>query len=145
MRIPAGLTSTGMTTSTAASPTPEARDTRARTGRSTGGPATVLMRPTRSTTVGGLIIAGVMAGLIAAAAVVAVILSTHPEPPTLLSGFGPESTWAMPATAVAAALGLTFLIAAFIVDRRTEEALRRACREREPGTPEAPDEARPML
>lgn len=131
MRIPAGLTSTGMTTdNTASAPAANTPATRTRRKRRHGGdrpgdgPATVLVRADTSTaTVGVFIVVGVAAGLIA---VIAVVLLARPDPPTLLSGFGQESTWAMPATAVAAALGLTFLIAAVIADRRAEEALRRA-------------------
>ncbi|MFL1427631.1 MULTISPECIES: hypothetical protein [unclassified Nocardiopsis] len=100
------------------------------------------MRPTRSTAAMGVfIIVGVVAGFIA---VVAVVLLARPDPPTLLTGFGPESTWAMPATAVASALGLTFLIAAFLADRRAEEAFRRACREQDPGSLHEPDRIRTM-
>ncbi|WP_306369448.1 hypothetical protein [Nocardiopsis sp. CC223A] len=144
MRIPTGLTSTGMTTTiTTAAPAPRTEDPGAGTERHEGAPATVLLRPARSATATGVfIIFGVVAGFITVAAVA---LLASPGPPTLLSGFGPEATWAMPATAVASALGLTFLIAAFLADRRAEEAFRRACRDREPGSPEVPDRARPML
>ncbi|MFL1379553.1 hypothetical protein, partial [Nocardiopsis protaetiae] len=140
MRIPAGLTSTGMTTtSTATTATPKAEALRESTRRTDEPPATVLMRPTRSTAAMGVfIIVGVVAGFIA---VVSVVLLARPDPPTLLTGFGPESTWAMPATAVASALGLTFLIAAFLADRRAEEAFR----EQEPGSLHDVDRTRSML
>ena len=139
MRIPAGLTSTGMTTSTTASPIPEAEDIGTTTGRSEDTPATVLMRAPRFTAATGVFaVVGVVAGF----TVVAVLLLAHPTPPTLLGGFGPEAVWTMPATAVASALGLTFLIAAFLADRRAEEDLRHSFQEREPGSPEGPDGAR---
>ena len=135
MRIPAGLTSTGMTTSTTVSPAPEGRGARTSTVGDDGPPAVVLMRPPRSTTaVDVLITTGAVAGLIAVAALAAAIMPTHPEPSVLLKGFGPKATWEMPAAAVISALGLTFLITAFIADQRAEEALRQVCREQRPGT-----------
>ncbi|CAL9482584.1 hypothetical protein SUDANB121_03085 [Nocardiopsis dassonvillei] len=150
MKIPAGLTSTGMTTSIAAAPTPEAENTEDRTRvehtretrereRNRSAPVTVMMRPIRSTAaLGALIALGVVAGFVAVAAV---ILLASPTPPGLLGGFGPEATWAMPATAVASALGLTFLIVAVLADRRAEEAFRRTLGNHGFGAPREPERA----
>ncbi|MDT0329792.1 hypothetical protein [Nocardiopsis lambiniae] len=117
MRVPAGLTSTGVTTT-------------AKTEESENGDEkTVLMRPpSAATTIGVFVAVGFLTGFIA---VLGVVLLARPESITLLSGFGPVSAWAMPATAVASALGLTFLISAVIADHRAEDDLRRSHRDTE--------------